>query len=113
MTALANFQPHGRRALGLLISLSPLFGLMLLFWPAATAQATNDVVVGDGLHPSSCSMTSLGQAMNTNTDARISFSCGGPATITITQVPGLNVDFPKRFTISGGDVSPLTGVDPS
>src|SRR5258708_35866590 len=110
MTATNIPLPGARRALGLLASLSPLVLLTLLFWPAAPAQATNNVVVGTG-NAASCNMINLGAAMNANTDADITFSCGGPATISITQSGGLNVVSGRRFTISGGDIITLTGLD--
>jgi predicted outer membrane repeat protein len=110
MTTTTATPPRTCRALGLLASLCPLLLLTLLFWPGVPAQATNNVVVGTG-NPASCNMTALGMAMNNNTDASISFNCGGPATISLTQSFGLNVVNGKRFTISGGDIITFTGLD--
>src|SRR5690242_3258148 len=102
---------HFRRALGLLVALFPLLTLLLMVSPAMPAQATTGVVVGDGVHPDSCNMLTLGAAMNGNTDAAITFNCGGPATITVTQSGGLNVVSGQHFTIKGGDIITMTGLN--
>jgi predicted outer membrane repeat protein len=100
-----------RSWLGLLLSASPLLVLLLVLAPATPAQATTHVVVGDGVHPSSCNMNSLAAPMNVYADALITFNCGGPATIAITQSGGLNVLGGQRLTISGGDAVTITGMD--
>jgi len=102
--------PRFRRIPALLIALCPLLMLGIVFTPAAAAPAANTVTVGSG-HASDCTQTNLGAAMNDNTDATIVFNCGGPATITITQSGGLNVEPGKHFTIQGGDVITLTGLN--
>ena len=101
--------PCFRRILGLLIALFPLLILAIVFTPAAAAPMANTVTVGNG-HPGDCTMNALGDAMNNNTDATIQFNCGGPATITVTQPGGLNVEPGKHFTIQGADAITLTGL---
>src|SRR5207248_11408433 len=110
MTMTTVTPSRARRALGLLASLAPLLLLTLLFCPAAPALATTNDVVGNGTAPS-CNMTALGVPMNNLADASITFNCGGPATISLTQAGGLNVLNGRRFTISGGDIITLTGLD--
>ena len=99
-----------RHTLGLLVVLSLVLLVPVLLTPAAAVQA-NSVVVGDGVHAASCNMFSLGKAMNNNTTADITFSCGGPATIVITQGGGLNAVPGKRFKIDGGNVITISGID--
>ncbi len=101
-----------RRGLGLLAALSPLWLLALVLTRAAPAQA-GSVVVGDGQNPASCNMFSLGAAMNDNTDADIAFSCGGPATVVITQAGGLVVLPGQHFNLYGADAITLSGADSS
>src|SRR4051794_22548782 len=100
---------RARRGVGLLAALSPL-ALLGILWPSAGSAYANSVVVGSG-NAASCNMTTLATAMNNNTTADITFNCGGPATITITQGGGLNVEPGKQFSIDGGNVITITGAD--
>src|SRR2546430_2541645 len=56
-----------------------------------------------------CNMFTLGAAMNSGS-GEITFNCGGPATIVITQSGGLNVLAGQAFHIRGGDVITLSGI---
>ena len=78
-----------------------LLPLLLVLFRSAPAQA--DGVVSD------CTMAGLAAAMTTT--GNISFDCGGPTTITLTQAGGLNVDNSSFYTIDGGNVITLSGLD--
>lgn len=57
-----------------------------------------------------CTFQGLADAMNSG-NRLITFSCGGPATITLNQSGGLNVDADFFYTIDGGNVITLSGGD--
>lgn len=86
------------------------FTLVALVWLALArtqpAQAgPTDAVVTD------CSFTGLANALNSG-NGRITFNCNGshaPATISVTQLGGLNVDNGVYWTIDGGSVITLSG----
>ena len=97
---LQSMSRRTRLAFVLLLALAP---LPLLLWRAMPARAADFVVT-------SCTMQGVADVLNANTSANISFNCGGPATITFTQPGGLNVLANQSFTIDGGDVITLSGL---
>ncbi len=57
-----------------------------------------------------CTFQGLVDAMNSG-NRTITFNCGGPATITLTQYGGLNVDAGGFWTIDGGNLITFSGMD--
>lgn len=84
--------------------------VVALLWFAlrhVQAAPTLNVVV------TNCSFQGLANVLS-NTVERITFNCNGtnaPATISITQLGGLNVDAGSFWTIDGSSVITMTGLD--
>src|SRR2546423_15043909 len=99
---MARSIPHG-----LLRSITLALALIALLW-LMLAQVRPSQAAGVVGPP--CNMFTLGAAMNSGS-GEITFNCGGPATIVITQTGGLNVLAGQGVFIPRGGGVTVGGVD--